>query len=1372
MNPATPKSEGSPSTKLRKVAFRGSLMQYPGPSLGSARPFHALGIALGMLLLILLSTGCQHIQAQSSHSEAGIRWLFEPAQCPVQYANDFESVPATTNAWEGVVTSSQDPFLVLAPVEVDADAEKVLYLQMAADAGRQLQLFFSTGDPFCEDQSVRVRGLILGSEPALHALDLSKVAQWRGKITSLRLDLEGSRKDAHVKLFRVGMGKSSIVSNATPLVTGSDPCGTNRRRAAAFQDTIVATDECYASSAVMTFVKTRVSYVELNALARLLARVEVEGRQYDAATVGRDLKVEDFPGGVRARYQLAGSQIISELMPLRIGRDTPAQDGAALFTIRAEPPLPLVVDCGNSMVERPFAGPFANTEPTMENSTDQITIESGLAFITSKVHPLQVAVRGDVTPSVQTNLTGGQYLRFRAPSGQMSILVSYAEDAAQVGQIARTDFPRGRQQVEDYYADLLQAHVQTPVKNINAAFRTALYNLEYAWNAPFGWTESLNFWHALWHMQHTAGEEWIGHADRSRLCNITHAENLMPDGAVPQMMQYLNKRRDFGGSNQYFAWQVRHYFHFTGDLEFARQIAPALDRVIAQSFRENDPDGNWLLGWGQQIGNQEDYISTPHDGTSPTIEGINMFRTRRELALALGDEATVSRCDARIRQMQAGLREQLWLGDLGRFAFFRDPLGELRLDGQYHSFLYPVIWDLADAPDSYAMLRHVRDRLTGKDGEVFCSDNFPTHVVSTTGVQTGIAQQPWAAWALAAAGRRNEAYRPLQAAADWVMNDIHRGAWPEISVEPIPAYFSPPIGLWIASTVEALFGLKVDKPEGRLRVAPCFPDDWPSASLNLPDYQAEFTRSGNTMEYLVRSRDALVRQVRWSLPPGKVLEVSVDGKPVKYRLEPGVECVFLTLETTSSRESRIRVKVMPVKYEVRAPASVAEGDPLEVRVSGLAIEGIEDRYGVLAETTITGGQRLQARVRPGRLDAYRGYGRLGQMTFSRRTFFLRAKGPGDVRCWLPVDLAILPRHEAAPADKLRLTGEAVVAKLVVRNNTSRTLTGQAWLQIARGEFSGAVNLAPRSQGEVRFQIPVRHTAFLSLGDNSARLVLPDQDALDVTVDGTRLFTDQASLRRYQEARLQPIELPKDSLIPEAQWNSLRTFKAYVHGPWSGLQPPLQALGNQSEVSVAGLEGVKFKLQSRQFVPISFACGRPTWNLSVSNLTCKKLYLLVIPFLDNHDVYSSVARVAVESSDGAVMSRTLRLPGDLDWWGPPAIVGDFATARQPRIDRFGLLPLLSPTQGDWAEGHPPAFPQSAYWATCRQLHLSSAILNVVELDLGRPRPLKSLTVSTLGTAPALGVVGIVAETDQGAELLNNTPFALPEKSGGGLSLPSL
>ena len=308
-------------------------------------------------------------------------------------------------------------------------------------------------------------------------------------------------------------------------------------------------------------------------------------------------------------------------------------------------------------------------DSTMNAVKDTAAIDDGFVMIKSPLHPLSVAIKSSATPAIETNATGGQYVRYRFADGNGAIILAYASDAAGAKQIASDDPAAARKRVDDYYAKLLECRVETPVKNINDAFRGALTTLEYAWNAPFGWVESINHWFALWHMQHTAGVEWIGLADRSRLCNITHAENLMPDGAVPQFMTYLTKRRDFGGSNQFFCWQVRHYFQFTNDVEFARKLAPVLDRVIAQSYTENDTDRNGLLGWGLQIGNQEDYVATPSDGTTPSIEGINMYRARCELAQALGDSATVVRCEAEIRRITALLHERLWQADLGRAIF-------------------------------------------------------------------------------------------------------------------------------------------------------------------------------------------------------------------------------------------------------------------------------------------------------------------------------------------------------------------------------------------------------------------------------------------------------------------------------------------------------------------------------------------------------------------------------------------------------------------------------------------------------------------------------------------------------------------------------
>ena len=89
--------------------------------------------------------------------------------------------------------------------------------------------------------------------------------------------------------------------------------------------------------------------------------------------------------------------------------------------------------------------------------------------------------------------------------------------------------------------------------------------------------------------------------------------------------------------------------------------------------------------------------------------------------------------------------------------------------------------------------------------------------VGTWGMQAGAAQQPWGAWGYAAAGLRNRVSDPLHALAGWVMDDNHRGSWPEVSTEAVPAYFSAPAGLYVAAVVEALFGLEMHAPDGYIR---------------------------------------------------------------------------------------------------------------------------------------------------------------------------------------------------------------------------------------------------------------------------------------------------------------------------------------------------------------------------------------------------------------------------------------------------------------------------------------------------------------------------------------------------------------------------
>jgi hypothetical protein len=154
---------------------------------------------------------------------------------------------------------------------------------------------------------------------------------------------------------------------------------------------------------------------------------------------------------------------------------------------------------------------------------------------------------------------------------------------------------------------------------------------------------------------------------------------------------------------------------------------------------------------------------------------------------------------------------------------------------------------------------------------------------------------------------------------------------------------------------------------------------------------------------------------------------------------------------------------------------------------------------------------------------------------------------------------------------------------------------------------------------------------------------------------------------------------------------------------------------------------------------------------------KKLYLAVLPFLDNHDMHAEVARVTLQTASNRFLSRTLSYPGDLDMWLPEKLVGVFATTRQPRPRRHGLLERLGPEAALWTTLQPPDFPQPEFWATCLPFETETAVMSIVEIDLPEPQQLKRLHFEALGNGTAFGLVAVTVESDGKPEVLKDTPF---------------
>ena len=1111
------------------------------------------------------------------------------------------------------------------------------------------------------------------------------------------------------------------------------------KRMAGYHYSVVLTGEAMPSSAILTYPIKTFDYQNYNFLVKFMPCLAVGGKIiYPSAFT--NVKVEDFPGGVEASFTYENTKITTRITPLLVGRGAETWKGAALYEVQTSPSREVLLLLGKGRtlnLYSEFATSFMVRDSVIAIDNFTRIDDHSIGFISGK-DGLNVVVKGSDPVTVGKIADQNRQAYVRMSKGSGFVLAVFSDHAGDMDNLRKINVAAERTRVKQYYDELYKTSLDTPEPVMNQAFASALYNLEYSWFEPFGWGECLHHWLALWHMQVGAAADLIGQTDRSRSCILEHARHLLKNGAVPQFMPNKATKRDFGGSNQYWVWQVRHYLNYTGDREFARQIIPYVDTVIDQTLKEYDKDGDFLASWGLQIGNQEDFIGNPYNGSVPSMELYNMFMTRGELSKFVGDSVTASLWFNKAAIVHGKLYKELWMNDLGRFAYYKDPTGKVMPDGQYQTYLYPIIYDLVDEYDKYSGLRHLRDRLTGENGAVFLSNNFSWHAYGTWGMQCGEAQQPWAAAGFSKSGLNNETWRPLKAMADWAQDINHRGSWPEIGPEPTPAYFTPPAGLYLVAVTEALFGINVHTPEGYVEISPSLPDHWPYAKLNLPDFQVNYSRKQNRIEYILTTSKDLPLKVRWSLPVSKIKKCTVNNKEVHYIIIPGVNDMVLCFDVPHAAKSALNIEFEPVNYKVNAPHSIAVGEKLEVSVEGATIEKVTDRCGVLESIRTTSPSSFSSTIQTSLLDPYLSFNQLGLLNFSRRTIFMDCRTSDGLPVIAAIDLTILPRYEATSLGIITQDNKNAL-QVKVRNNTNEAYSGKADIFIANTQFQVQVSLPSRSDKVISITIP--SSLSLSSGDNIALLSLPGETPMNV------IFTWK---EKVNAPKFQIVELPAKDLIADTLWNTTRNMPGFPHIFFTftnyGWPKPMEALKETTEIVVKEIPGLKFKIPGMNFIPVSHLSGKTSYKLKLERKKYKKLYLLVLPFVDNHNIFSSVARITAYNNREIAYSRTLYYPGDVDYWVPDRNPTSFATFREPRPDRFELLPLLNNDMPDWKEGKPPVFPQPKWWSTSLPVVTKSCLMSVIEINLQKPGELDYLIFETLGVMPAFGIVGVTAELD--------------------------
>jgi Glycogen debranching enzyme len=328
----------------------------------------------------------------------------------------------------------------------------------------------------------------------------------------------------------------------------------------------------------------------------------------------------------------------------------------------------------------------------------------------------------------------------------------------------------------------------------------------------------------------------------------------------------------------FFDALLRH-LRWTGDLEFAREVWPALNRHIQweqRLFRRSFADPRSRSS-EEKLPLYEAYACIwasdnlqYNGGGAAHSSAYNFFlnKTAAVVARLLKEDAAPYETEAAL--IQEAMQKLLWLPEQGAFAESKDILG---LQTTYSN---PALWTMYHTIDSevpsarqswqmaaerLASLRHVP--IHGTDvpsGDWFllpCSDWLP-YVWSLNLLI--LAENAHTALALWQTGMRDEAFALLKGNLLDSMfmglcpGNLHMTSQLDVHRQEAQRDFGDPIGITSRALVEGLYGIQPDLLHNVLTIRPGFPSSWNEAALHHPDVDFTWHRDGlhETIEIVSR----------------------------------------------------------------------------------------------------------------------------------------------------------------------------------------------------------------------------------------------------------------------------------------------------------------------------------------------------------------------------------------------------------------------------------------------------------------------------------------------------------------------------------------
>ncbi|MCD8166807.1 MAG: DUF4450 domain-containing protein [Bacteroides sp.] len=788
--------------------------------------------------------------------------------------------------------------------------------------------------------------------------------------------------------------------------------------------------------------------------------------------------------------------------------------------------------------------------------------------------------------------------------------------------------------------------------------------------------------------------------------------------------------------NLVFIDELLWHLHWTGDLEYAREIFPVLQRHLAWEKNTYDPDNDGLYDaycciWASD--------ALQYNGGKVTHSSAYNYRANRltaELARKIGEDPLPYEQEA--ERILSAINRELWVEDKGWWAEFKDNMGHRMRHEEpaLWTFYHAIDSEIHDPFQAYQASRYIDTRIAHISVVARNYADTTNYVVATTNWQpymwsinnVAFAEITHTALAYWQSGRPEEAYRMYKGA---ILDAMYLGSGPG-NITQVSFYdaargetyrdFADPVAMAVRALVQGMFGIIPDLTNNRLTLRPGFPADWEFAELETQHIRYSYSRKEQQEQYRIvplfaKADNELFLEVNARYD--RIPEVAVNGKSASCEI-PGNRIGQPAIRIHAGRAEEYDIVITwqgePLVKE-SMPVAIARGEELNLRFKQAPL-AVKDPQGVLSHSSLSEG------CLTGKVTGTEGY----------RTLFVETS-QGDFTYWRPVDIQV-----KSPVE-IRDNPKAEKLEFTLTNNKNSIVQGRLCLNGM--DTQRDIRLLPGNSEEFSFD-----NRMATLGTN--QIVIRNEGG------AVELETINWNIPNPREATYRTVSMAETF---NDKVTHIFEYGKYLspRWPYTTLQVPTQGMGqwcHPTDLSLIDDSGLRalatqnkdiFRLP--QGIPFLTPGEKEENNILFTTLwdnypasatvplagKASKAYLFVAASTYHMQAHLLNGRIAVNYKDGSQEKLELILPDNLLPLDQDIFIDDWAfRADQPRPWRIRLQ------NGNVSKYHAGELNKQM---SNDPIYVEGGLVTLLDLPLDREKELESLTLETIANEVIIGLMGV-------------------------------